>query len=134
MTIGQRIKQRREELGMTQNELAKKVGYKGKAAISRIETSEGELSSAIILRIAPAIGVSPSKLLEGEEYQHFLSDYYEFDADDVRLIDNYRCLTDDGQRKLENYLYDLLKNPENVLPGVEPYGTRYPFGGGENDH
>lgn len=129
MTIGERIKQRRKELGMTQDELAIKAGYTGKTTISRIERSKGELSSAIILRLAPALGVSPSKLLEGDEYQHFLSEYYEFDEDDIRLIDNYRCLTDEGQRKLEDYLFDLLGNPNYVLPGVEPYGKKYPFGG-----
>ena len=130
MTIGERIKERRKALKMTQEELARRSGYKGKAAISRIETSEGRLSSDIVLKIAPALGVSPSELLEGEDYQRFLSEYYEFDEDDVRLIDNYRCLTDEGQRKLEDYLYDLLGNPNYVLEGVEPYGKRYPF----NDH
>lgn len=130
MTIGERIKQRRLELGLTQDELAKKAGYTGKTTISRIERTKGNIHSDIILKLAPALGISPSKLLEGEDYQRFLSEYYEFDEDDVRLIDNYRCLTDEGQRKLEDYLYDLLGNPNYVLEGVEPYGKRYPF----NDH
>ena len=37
MTIGQRVKIRREELGMSQEELAKKIGYKSKSSINKIE-------------------------------------------------------------------------------------------------
>ena len=128
MTIGERIKQRREELNLTQEELAKKAGYKGKAAISRIETSTRKVSSDIILRLAPALGISPAKLLEGDAFREFAADYYELDAEDIRLIDNYHCLTDSGRDKLDNYMFDLLKNPDNVLPGVEPYGEKYPLG------
>ena len=40
MTIGDRIRLRRVELGMTQQELAEKIGYKGKTAISKIEAGE----------------------------------------------------------------------------------------------
>lgn len=35
--IGLLIKQKREELGLTQDELAKKVGYKSRASINKIE-------------------------------------------------------------------------------------------------
>ena len=37
MTIGQRIKIRREELNMSQDDLAKKVGYKSRSSINKIE-------------------------------------------------------------------------------------------------
>ena len=37
MTIGQRIKQRREELQISQEELAHKIGYKSRSSINKIE-------------------------------------------------------------------------------------------------
>lgn len=37
MDIGSRIKHKREELNMTQEELALKVGYKSKSSINKIE-------------------------------------------------------------------------------------------------
>ena len=37
MTIGERIKLRREELQMTQEELAQKLGYKSRSSINKIE-------------------------------------------------------------------------------------------------
>lgn len=37
MTIGERIKKRRLELGMTQDELAKKLGYKSRSSVNKLE-------------------------------------------------------------------------------------------------
>ena len=40
MNIGERIKERRRELRMTQDELAERCGYKSKVSISRIEKNK----------------------------------------------------------------------------------------------
>ena len=45
MTVGKRIKQRRIELNLTQTELAKRMGYKSKAAISNVENDKEDLFS-----------------------------------------------------------------------------------------
>ena len=37
-TVGNNIRKRREELGMTQEELAKKTNYKSKSTINKIES------------------------------------------------------------------------------------------------
>lgn len=37
MTIGDRIRKRREELGYTQDELAKKLGYKSRSSVNKVE-------------------------------------------------------------------------------------------------
>lgn len=39
MNIGERIRQRRIELGMSQDELAKRCGYKSRSSINKIELS-----------------------------------------------------------------------------------------------
>ena len=43
MRIGQIVKNRREELGMSQTDLAKLTGYSDKSAISRIESGENDV-------------------------------------------------------------------------------------------
>lgn len=43
MTIGERIKQRREELGLTQIELANMIGYSSKTTIAKIEANANNL-------------------------------------------------------------------------------------------
>ena len=54
MTIGQRVKIRREELGMSQEELATKVGYKSKSSINKIELGFRVLTQSKIKVIADA--------------------------------------------------------------------------------
>ena len=41
--IGKRIKARREELGMTQEELAARLGYKSKTTIAKIENGTNDI-------------------------------------------------------------------------------------------
>ena len=40
MKLYERIKKRREELGMSQDELAQKLGYKSRSTIAKIEKGE----------------------------------------------------------------------------------------------
>ncbi|MCD7810386.1 MAG: helix-turn-helix domain-containing protein [Ruminococcus sp.] len=43
-TIGQRIKTRREQLGLSQDELAKRLGYKSRSSINKIELMKHNLT------------------------------------------------------------------------------------------
>lgn len=67
MTIGDRIKYAREAIGLTQQELAIKIGYKSKAAITKIESGERKLPQPKIVSCAKALNVSPLWLLGMEE-------------------------------------------------------------------
>lgn len=62
-TLNQKIKNRRLELNMTQDELAKKTGYKTKGAISKIELGERDLSQSQIAIFAKALKTTPSYLM-----------------------------------------------------------------------
>lgn len=62
MTIGQKIKQRREALGLTQDELAKKVGYASRSSINKIELSR-DLPLSKVSKMATALETSPSFLM-----------------------------------------------------------------------
>lgn len=62
MTIGERIKSRREELKMTQEELAKKCGYKSRSSINKIELSR-DLPLKKIKLMADALDTTPSYLM-----------------------------------------------------------------------
>ena len=67
MTIYERIKQLRLQLGMSQEELAKKVGYEGKSAISKVENGERDISHSMLIKYAEALHVTPSYLLTGSD-------------------------------------------------------------------
>lgn len=67
MQIGDRIKKRREALGMTQEELAKKVGYKSRSSINKIELNENDIPQSKIIEIAKALNIKPSVLMFGSD-------------------------------------------------------------------
>ena len=67
MTIGQRVKIRREELGMSQEELAKKIGYKSKSSINKIELGFRVLTQSKIKAIADALDTTPSYIMGWDE-------------------------------------------------------------------
>jgi len=62
MTVGERIKARREELNLTQEELARKVGYKSRSSINKIELSR-DLPLRKVEKMAIALGTTPSDLM-----------------------------------------------------------------------
>ena len=66
MKIGTRIKNRRLELDMTQDELAQRLGYSDKSSISRIENSS-KLTLNKVQLLAEALNVSPSYLMGWED-------------------------------------------------------------------
>ena len=55
--MGNRIRVRREEIGMTQEELATKVGYKSRTSINKIELGKTDIGQMIIISIAEALNV-----------------------------------------------------------------------------
>lgn len=67
MTIYERIKKLREAKGMSQYELAKKVGYEGRSAISKVENGQRDISQSMIEEYARALDVTPMYLMYGED-------------------------------------------------------------------
>lgn len=66
MTVGERIKQKRIELNMSQDELAKKVGYKSRSSIQKIECARN-LPLPKVEKMALALDCTPSYLMGWEE-------------------------------------------------------------------
>lgn len=63
MTLGYKIKSRREELGMSQGELAEKA-YVTQASISQIESGKYTPTSPRLVTIAHALKLPPAELLK----------------------------------------------------------------------
>lgn len=68
MTIGERIKIRREELNLSQDELAKRLGYKSRSSINKIEVGSRDLTQARIKAIADALDTTPSYIMGWDEF------------------------------------------------------------------
>lgn len=130
MEIGEKIKHRRELLGMSQDELAKKVGYKSRSSINKIETDGRGLPQSKIVAFAKALETTPAYLMgweqskeyntiqTEEEYQaalemiDFLKNLKIETEFDMKLINCYKILNKDGKEKAVSYIQDLSKIPE----------------------
>lgn len=65
MTIAEKVRKRRVELGMTQEELAKKCGIKNKSTISMIETGERiNVTKGTLQKLSKGLKVSVKSLLD----------------------------------------------------------------------
>ena len=67
LTIGSRIRNRREELNLSQDELAKRLGYKSRSSINKIELDQRNLTQSKIKAIADALETTPVYIMGWEE-------------------------------------------------------------------
>lgn len=64
MFIGNNIKRARELKGLTQDELAKRMGYKSRSTIARIENGDNDVSQSKLKKFAEILDVSIDFLLD----------------------------------------------------------------------
>lgn len=87
-TIYNRIEKRRKELGMSQDELALKVGYKEKSAISHIEKGRKDIPQSKIMAFAKALNTTPSYLVDGYDLETVYDQIINMDRFDQMLLIN----------------------------------------------
>ena len=61
------IKRIREEKGMSQEELARLVGFKSRSSINKIEMGVNDITQSKLVAIANALGVSPGELMGSDD-------------------------------------------------------------------
>lgn len=92
MTTGEKIKQLRRQLGMTQEELGAKIGVQ-KAAINKYETGiVVNLKKSTLSSLARALNVSPIDLLSPEDS--------DLSSDEQFILDVFRSLPNSGKEYL----------------------------------
>lgn len=67
MNIGDRIKARREELGLSQDELAKRMGYTSRSTINKVEKNINDVTQSNVVKYAKALETTPSYLMGWED-------------------------------------------------------------------
>ena len=61
--IGENIRRKREELGLSQEELATRMGYKSKSTINKIELGINDIPQNKISKFAGVLGTTPAVLM-----------------------------------------------------------------------
>lgn len=102
MTVGERIRQKRIELNMSQDELGKKVGYKSRSSIQKIESARN-LPLPKVEKMAIALECSPSYLMGWEDN--------ESERQAQEFIDLYSNADPDVQQSVVNLLRAAQRKP-----------------------
>ena len=119
--VGVRIKERREALQMSQEDLAQLVGYKSRASINKIELGRTDLPQSRLTKIAQALDTTESYLLGWTEYADMASDTLaerrlSESKIDMLITDQYECnlvkafrqLNDSGKLECMSHMEYLL--------------------------
>lgn len=104
--FGKRVKDRRRELGMSQLDLALKIGYKDKSSVAKIETGDRDLPRSKIVEIASALAVTPQYLLDWEQKKAATKRT----AKQQEFIDLFNKLNAEQQKKIIAQMKDFLES------------------------
>ena len=124
MSIGQKIKQRRTELGWSQRELSDRMGYNNHSTITRIESGKVDVPQSRIVKFSEVLGVSIAYLMGWdkqiqieikEDPVNLAELHFEMvaDKDLVEIYENLKFL-DAGQRKIVKDLVHSLAETKKV--------------------
>lgn len=99
MTLGEKVKLKREELNLSQEELAEKMNYKSKTSIHKIEVGITDLPLSKVKELAAVLKTTPAYLMGWEE-----------DKSEEKENNIFSQLTDEELAKLEKF-----KNMSTVM-------------------
>jgi repressor LexA len=68
MNIGERVKQLRQQKGMTQEELASRLGYKSKSSVAHIENGR-DIPRSMVVKLADILNTTPAYLMGWEQQE-----------------------------------------------------------------
>ena len=120
--IGARIKKRRIELGMSQDELAERMGYKSRSTIAKIENGTNDVVQSNIVKFSEVLNVSIAYLMGWEqqveekpvETANKLADMFlgieikETDEEVALMLEEYRQLDESKKAQVREYVHFLL--------------------------
>lgn len=104
MNIGTRVKMLREQKGLTQEELAVKLGYKSKSSVAHIENGR-DIPRSMVVQLADILDTTPSYLMGWTEEKNNTPIVNDRSA----IVDKINSLSDSQLDKLSGYLDALTE-------------------------
>lgn len=110
-TVGDNILNRRKELGLTQEELAKRMGYKSKSTINKIEMGINDIPQGKIVKFAEALYTTPAHLMGWDEEDNSPEEPTLTEGENM-LLDLFRRIPEDKQELVLQMIRVALGNQE----------------------
>ena len=107
MSFSTRLREKREALGLKQNELGKLLGVTG-SAIGNYENGVSSPKADILYKVFDVLKCDANYLFQDEMNEWHPTD--PINEEEELLVENYRELNEEGQKKVFDYTVDLIRS------------------------
>lgn len=108
-TVGENILAMRKKLGLTQEELAKRMGYKSKSTINKIELGVNDIPQGKIAQFAEVLCTTPAHLM-GWDQEVPVTEPKLSEGEQI-LLDLFRKIPEDKQQLVLQMIRAALGTP-----------------------
>ena len=112
-TVGENILLLRKQLGWTQEELAKKMGYKSKSTINKIELGINDIPQSKIVQFAEVLGTTPAHIMGWYDEEENSPEEPKLSEGERMWLELYNRVSDDTRDVLTNMIYKFDRLPED---------------------
>lgn len=119
MEIKDLIREKRQELGLTYEQLGELVGV-GKSTVRKWETGMIEnMRRDNIIALSKALNISPALLMGWDFSKTEINTHNNYSKEEQKHIDDLRKLNDIGKNKVITYTKDLMDNPKFINEPIQ---------------
>lgn len=108
-TVGENILLMRKQLGLTQEELAKRMGYKSKSTINKIELGINDIPQSKIAQFAEVLCTTPAHLMGWDEEETNSPEEPKLTEGEKLILEAYRRASNDVKPLLVDMVDKLGK-------------------------
>lgn len=117
--FGERVIMCRQALNLSQDELAKRVGYKSRTSINKIEVGVNDVPSTMIKKLAIALHTTPIHLMGWTDTPSYDTDPM-YNSIWTQILSNSQEITSSDNEIINNWFKKLISTPmsdfgDNVL-------------------
>lgn len=126
MELCEKVRARREALGLSQEELAKRMGYKSRTSINKIETGR-PVTQKIIVRLSKALDVPVAYLMGWEQEPEELADVVAkvlLDPNTLAFMEQYLSLSESDQYTARLLVATLKEKEKRTSESAGPEVTK----------
>lgn len=129
MTVGDRIKSIRESKGISQEELANRLGLKDKSSVCKIENAGDNISTRSIKRYAEVLNTSVARLMGWSDNDQVTDYTVELEEQGLKIVIEEQKALGSAGLALKLALYNMTKSEIQKLYDIAKIMAPHAFKG-----